>query len=106
MCFYISYYLDLQTCADLPDIVHSTRTIGWRLLNCFAFASFTLLVMLPPLLALTPTPETADWTAAKLRFVSSGTTFCVALGLALAAQFALRKTADARGVVASPQAVA
>jgi len=106
VCFYISYYLDRQTCADLPDIVHSTHTIGWRLLNCFAFASFTLLVMLPPLLALMPTPETADWTAAKLRFVSSGTTFCVALGLALAAQFALRKTADARGVVASPPAVA
>jgi hypothetical protein len=106
VCFYISYYLDRQTCADLPDIVHSTRTIGWRLLNCFAFASFTLLVMLPPLLALAPTAEAADWTAAKLRFVSSGTTFCVAFGLALAAQFALRKTADARGVVASPPAVA
>jgi hypothetical protein len=30
----------------------------------------------------------------------------VAFGLALAAQFALRKTADARGVVASPPAVA
>jgi hypothetical protein len=106
VCFYISYYLDRQTCADLPDIVHSTRTIGWRLLNCFAFASFTLLVLLPPLLGLTPTPEAADWSAAKLRFVSSGTTFCVAFGLALAAQFALRKTADARAVVASPQAVA
>jgi hypothetical protein len=106
VCVYVSYYLDRQTCADLPDIVHSTRTIGWRLLNAFGFASFTLIVLLPPLLALAPSPEAADWSASKLRFVASGATFCVVFGLALAAQFALRKSGGTRGALGSPQAVA
>jgi len=60
VCFYISYYLDPgQTCADLPDIVHCDphdRLAPAELLS--PSASFTLLVMLPPLLALMPTPET------------------------------------------------
>ncbi len=101
---YISYYLDRQICADLPNIVHSTETIGWRLLNCFGFASLTVFLLLPPLLAIQPTSEVAEWTVYKLRFVSSGATFCVVLGLTLAAQFALRKSEDAPGVFASPQA--
>jgi hypothetical protein len=105
VCVYISYYLDRQTCADLPDIVHSTETIVWRVLNCFGFASFTLLMLLPWLLAVQSYPDSA-WTAAKLHFVSSGATFCAVFGLALAAQFALRKTSETRSAVASPQAVA
>jgi len=102
---YISYYLDRQTCADLPDIVHSTETIVWRVVNCLGFASFTLLMLLPFLLAVPAYPESA-WTAAKLHFVSSGVTFCLVFGLALAAQFALRKTGETRSALASPQAVA
>jgi hypothetical protein len=89
---YISYYLDRQTCHDLPDINHSRATIGWRLLNCIGFAALTLLLMLPPLLAIEAQPNIA-WHVSKLRFVSSGTVFLVALGLAIAAQFALRKGA-------------
>jgi hypothetical protein len=87
---YISYYLDRQTCHDLPDINHSRATIGWRLLNCFGFAAITLFLMLPPLLAIEAQPGIA-WDVSKLRFVSSGTVFLLALGLAIAAQFALRK---------------
>ena len=87
---YISYYLDRQTCHDLPDINHSRATIGWRLLNCIGFAAITLFLMLPPLLAIEAQPGIA-WDVSKLRFVSSGTVFLLALGLAIAAQFALRK---------------
>jgi hypothetical protein len=87
---YISYYLDRQTCHDLPDINHSRATIGWRLLNCIGFAALTLVLMLPPLLAIEAQPHIA-WDVSKLRFVSSGTVFLIALGLAIAAQFALRK---------------
>ena len=87
---YISYYLDRQTCHDLPDINQSSATIGWRLLNCIGFAAITLVLMLPPLLAIEAQPNIA-WDVSKLRFVSSGTVFLIALGLAIAAQFALRK---------------
>jgi hypothetical protein len=93
VCVYISYYLDRQTYADLPNIVHSFKTLGWRLANCFGFAATTVLLLLPPLLALPGSPE-PGWIAYKVRFVASGATFCVALGLALAAQFALRKTGE------------
>ena len=95
VCVYISYYLDRQTYADLPDIVHSSRTLGRRLLNCFGFAALNLFLLLPPLLAL-PASSDCTWNEYKLRFVASGATFCVALGLALAAQFALRKTGEAK----------
>jgi hypothetical protein len=87
---YISYYLDRQTCSDLPDIDNSAGTIGWRLLNCAGFAVATIFMLLPSLLSLTSS-EGATWESSKLRFVATGTTFCVTLGLALAAQFALRK---------------
>jgi hypothetical protein len=93
VCVYISYYLDRQTYADLPNIVHSFSTLGWRLVNCFAFAATNLFLLLPPLLELPVTPE-SEWNEYKVRFVASGATFCVALGLALAAQFALRKTEE------------
>jgi hypothetical protein len=46
--------------------------------------------MLPPLLAI-KVPAGETWDVDKLRFVSSGTVFLLALGLAIAAQFALRK---------------
>jgi hypothetical protein len=91
VCVYISYYLDRQTYADLPNIDHSSQTLGWRLLNCTIFAAMTLFVLLPPLLAL-QARSGATWDSSKLQFVAGGATFCIALGLALAAQFALRKT--------------
>jgi hypothetical protein len=90
VCVYISYYLDRQTYADLPNIVHSVRTLGWRLVNCFGFAATTVFLLLPSLLALQGSPEAGN--TYQMRFVASGATFCVALGLALAAQFALRKS--------------
>jgi hypothetical protein len=99
---YISYYLDRQTCHDLPDINHSRSTLGWRLLNCFGFAAFTVFLLLPPLLALEAQPGAA-WDTAKLRFVASGTTFFIALGLALAAQFALRKGTGEPSPALAPQ---
>lgn len=87
---YISYYLDRQSCSDLPDIDSSVSTVAWRLLNCCGFAAISLFLLLPPLLSLTASAG-ATWETGKLRFVAAGTTFCVAFGLALAAQFALTK---------------
>jgi hypothetical protein len=87
---YISYYLDRQSCSDLPDIDSSVATVAWRLLNCCGFAATSVVLLLPPLLSLTA-PQGATWETSKLRFVAAGTTFCVAFGLALAAQFALKK---------------
>jgi hypothetical protein len=87
---YISYYLDRQSCSDLPDIDSSVGTAAWRLLNCLGFAATSVFLLLPQLLSLTA-PEGAIWDTDKLRFIAAGTTFCVTFGLALAAQFALRK---------------
>jgi hypothetical protein len=86
---YISYYLDRQNCSDLPDINSSVGTVAWRLVNCGGFAAVSLLLLLPPLLSMTA-PDGGTWDTGKLRFVAAGTTFCVAFGLALAAQFALK----------------
>jgi hypothetical protein len=99
---YISYYLDRQTCYDLPDINHSSVTVGWRLLNCIGFAAITLFLMIPPLLMLEAQPG-AVWDIAKLRFVASGTVFFIALGLALAAQFALRKGTEDASPILTPR---
>jgi len=93
---YISYYLDRQTWSDLPDIDRSTRTVWWRLLNCFGLAIGTVFLLLPALLSLTAAPN-ATWVASKLQFIATVTTFCVAFGLALAAQFALKKEAQPQG---------
>lgn len=98
---YISYYLDRQTCGDLPDINHSRSTFAWRLLNCIGFAAMTVFLLLPPLLSMNA--QGGSWDSAKLRFVATGTTFCVAFGLALAAQFALRKGTQAVGSVLTPR---
>jgi hypothetical protein len=91
---YISYYLDRQKFQDLPDIDHSSTTLVWRLTNCIGFAVVNVFLLLPQLLSLTAQPD-ANWDSPKLRFVASGSTFSVALGLALAAQFALRKGTEA-----------
>ena len=93
---YTSYYLDRQTYQDLPNIDHSVSTIGWRLANCLAFASATILLMFPSLLSLNAV-QGASWDSIKLRAVATGTTFCMVFALALAAQFALR-----RGTTPSP----
>ena len=101
---YTSYYLDRQTYQDLPNIDHSMSTIGWRLANCFGFASTTILLMTPYLLSLNAV-NGASWDSIKLRAVATGTTFCMVFALALAAQFALRRgtpPAPADGVL-SPQ---
>jgi hypothetical protein len=50
---YISYYLDRQSCSDLPDIDSSVGTVAWRLLNCCGFAATSVFLLLPPLLSLT-----------------------------------------------------
>jgi hypothetical protein len=99
---YISYYLDRQTHHDLPNIDHTVATIGWRLANCFGFASVTLILMLPLLLSLNASAGNS-WDAVKLRFVAAGATFCLTLALALAAQFALRRGTPASDGVLSPQ---
>ena len=99
---YISYYLDRQTCPDLPNINHSYSTVGWRLLNCLSFAAVTLFLLLPPLLALKAEPDAA-WDTSKLRFVATGTMFFIAFGLALAAQFALRKGTPEASPVLTPR---
>jgi hypothetical protein len=99
---YISYYLDRQTSSDLPDINHSPSTVGWRLLNCVGFAAITLFLLLPPLAAL-PAEPGMDWDASKLRFVAGGTVFFIAFGLAMAAQFALRKGSRKPSPVLTPQ---
>jgi predicted cobalt transporter CbtA len=72
---------------DLPNINHSPSTTGWRLLNCFGFAAVTVFLLLPPLLL--PAQPGAVWDSFKLHLLASGTTFSVALGLAL---FALRRS--------------
>ena len=87
---YISYYLDRQSCSDLPDINRSAETIAWRLFNCVGFAATSLFLHLPFLLSLSA-QQGASWQTDKLRFIAAGTTFCVALGLAITAQFALKK---------------
>jgi hypothetical protein len=102
VCVYISYYLDRQTWRDLPDIDHSYSTFAWRLLNCLGFAIVTVFLLLPPLLSIQAQPD-ATWDAAKLRFVATGTMFFVAFGMALAAQFALRKGTQTAGPVLAPQ---
>jgi hypothetical protein len=98
---YISYYLDRQTCHDLPAVDHSSATSVWRLLNCFGFAAGNVFLLLPPLLSITA-QQNATWDTPKLRFVSTGCVFCVALGLALAAQFALRKSTQTASPTLSP----
>ncbi len=87
---YVSYYLDRQSCSDLPDIDSSSATLQWRVLNCFIFAIGMVFLLLPNLMSLTASPG-AVWAASKLQFIATGTTFSIAFGLALAAQFALRK---------------
>ena len=56
-------------------------------------ATATIVVLLPSLLALeAQAAQDTGWTSPKLRVVATGTTFCLALALALAAQFGLRKS--------------
>ena len=63
----------------------------------------SVFLLLPPLLSLKVEQPDANWDSAKLRFIATGPTFCVALGLALAAQFALRKGTPTAGPVLTPQ---
>jgi hypothetical protein len=87
---FISYYMDRQTSSALPDIDQSRRTAAWRFGLSLSLALATLVLLLPPLLSL-PAPAVGDWSREKLHFVAVGTTFLITFGLALTAQFALRK---------------
>ncbi len=87
---FISYYMDRQTSSALPDINQSRGTIAWRFAVSLSLALATLVLLLPPLLSL-PAPVVGDWSREKLHAVAIGTTFMITFGLALAAQFALRK---------------
>ncbi len=87
---FISYYMDRQTSSALPDINQSRETVVWRVGVSLSLALATLVLLLPPLLSL-PKPVVGDWSREKLQFVAIGTTFMITFGLALAAQFALRK---------------
>ena len=89
VCVYISYYLDRQICGDLPPVDHTWATFTWRLTNSVSFAAVNVFLLLPPLSLITA-QQNAIWDTSKLHFVATGCTFCLALGLALAAQFALR----------------
>jgi hypothetical protein len=99
---FISYYMDRQTSSALPDIDQSRGTVAWRFGVSLALALATLVLLLPPLLSL-PAPAVGDWSREKLHFVAVGTTFLIMFGLALTAQFALRKP---RGATAGLPAVA
>ena len=87
---FISYYMDRQTSSALPDINQSRGTVAWRFAVSLSLALATLVLLLPPLLSL-PAPVVGDWSRQKLHAVAIGTTFMITFGLALAAQFALRK---------------
>ena len=87
---FISYYMDRQTSSALPDIDQSRGTVAWRFAVSLSLALATLVLLLPPLLSL-PAPVIGDWSREKLHAVAIGTTFMITFGLALAAQFALRK---------------
>jgi hypothetical protein len=99
---YISYYLDRQVCPDLPNIDHSVSTIGLRIGNCLGFATLTLVLLLPMLLALAAQPG-GTWDSAKLRFIAAGTTFCLTFALAMAAQFVIRPATPAAEAALTPQ---
>ena len=98
---YISYYLDRQTCHDLPVIDQSSATFVWRLMNSFGFGGVNVLLLLPQLLSITAQPN-AIWDTPKLRFVAAGCVFFVAFGLSLAAQFALRTGSQTASTPLSP----
>jgi hypothetical protein len=99
----ISYYLDRQTYQDLPNIDHTVATIGRRLANCFTFAGAIFVLVFPFVLSMNASAGN-DWDSIKLRFIAAGTTFCLTLALALAAQFALRQGTPATPAsVLSPQ---
>jgi hypothetical protein len=87
---FISYYMDRQTSSALPDINQSRGTAAWRFAVSLSLALATVVLLLPPLLSL-PAPPVGDWSREKLHAVAIGTTFMITFGLALAAQFALRK---------------
>ena len=96
VCVYISYYLDRQSCADMPSVEHSRATIGWRALNAFGFAAGVVVLLLPALMSIGQTSVMADdpWTGAKLRAVATGTVFAMTFALALAAQFCVRDESE------------
>jgi hypothetical protein len=83
----ITYFMDRQLSSDLPDIDKSI--VARRIVNSVIFAVFTIMLQLPPLLALDASTDAA-WDRNKLRFVAVGTTFVVTLALALVSQFGLR----------------
>jgi hypothetical protein len=96
----ITYFMDRQLSSDLPDIDRSI--VARRIVNSVIFAVFTIVLQLPPLLALDASTDAA-WDRNKLRFVAVGTTFVVTLALALVSQFGLR-IPQKPAVLPAPQA--
>ena len=80
----ITYFMDRQLSSDLPNI--DTSIVVRRIVNSIIFACFTIVLQLPPLLALQAS-EGAAWDSSKLRFVAVGATFVITLSLALVSQF-------------------
>jgi hypothetical protein len=99
---YMSYHLDRQIYEDLPSIDNSAATIGWRLAKCVVFVGATMFLLLPQLLSVTA-GQGSVWDSDKLRFVATGTTFCLTFALALAAQFALTQSAPVAPAALSPR---
>ena len=98
LAVFISYYMDRRTSNALPDINQSRGSVGWRIAVSLLVALVTIVLLLPPLLAL-PKPAVGDWSREKLHAVAIGATFFIAFGLALAAQFALRKPQTSKASV-------
>jgi hypothetical protein len=85
----ITYFMDRQLSSDLPDI--DTSIVARRIVNSVIFAVFTIVLQLPPLLALDASAD-ASWDGNKLRCVAVGATFVVTVSLALVSQFGLRSS--------------
>jgi ABC-type glycerol-3-phosphate transport system permease component len=96
----ITYFMDRQLSSDLPNI--DTSIVARRIVNSVIFAVFTIVLQLPPLLALQASAD-ASWDSNKLRFVAVGATFVVTLSLALVSQFGLR-TPQRQALMGAPQA--
>ena len=83
----ITYFMDRQLSSDLPNI--DTSIVVRRVVNSVVFACFTIVLQLPPLLALQAAPGAA-WDSSKLRCVAVVATFVITLSLALVSQFGFK----------------
>ena len=101
VCVYLYYYLDRQTQPDLPDIVQQRDLILLRLFVSFIFTCVVMLILLPPLMEIKVTYQSA-WDNNKVRFVATSVAFLLTLSLAVVAQFGLRKPPTQAAPAAEP----